>query len=173
METILVAAMMRAAPACGLRPEFDTFLFASIGEDGNGMQLSVLSGLARSNLDPWQEAAKLAELPGKTAVERLTSLIETLPGKAWARPDARAVATRLIALLPRTLAGNVAAGQTPDSLGEMIRSRSWWVYFLLMVLVFGSQILIASQQPSPAAHQADVTSVDEVAPPQPPIQSGQ
>jgi hypothetical protein len=173
METILVAVMMRAAPACGLRPEFDTFLFASIGEDGNGMQLSVLSGLARSNLDPWQEAAKLAELPGKTAVERLTSLIETLPGKAWARPDARAVATRLIALLPRTLAGNVAAGQTPNSLGAMIRSRSWWVYVLLMVLVFGSQILIASQQPSPAAHQADVNVGDEVAPPQPPVQSGQ
>jgi hypothetical protein len=149
------------------------FLFASIGEDGNGMQVSVLSGLARSDLDPWQEAAKLAELPGKTAIERLTSLIETLPGRAWARPDAQAVATRLIALLPRTLAGNVAAGQTLDSLGATIKSRSWWVYVLLMVLMFGSQILVASQQPSPAAHRADVNSTGEVAPSQPPIQSGQ
>jgi hypothetical protein len=173
METILVAVTMRAAPGSGLRPDFDMFLFASIGEDGNGMQVSVLSGLARSDLDPWQEAAKLAELPGKTAVERLAALIETLPGKAWARPDARAVATRLIALLPRTLAGNVAAGQTSDSLGAMIKSRSWWVYVLLMVLMFGSQILIASQQPPPAAYRADVNSSGEAAPPQPPMQSGQ
>ena len=168
-----MAVTMRAAPGSGLRPEFDMFLFASIGEDGNGMQLSVLSGLARSDLDPWQEAAKLAGLPGKTAVDRLTSLIETLPGKTWARSDARAVATRLIALLPRTLAGNVAAGQTPDNLGAMIKSRSWWVYVLLMVLVFGSQILVASQQPPPAAQRVDVNSGSEPAPPRPPVQSGQ
>ena len=45
--------------------EFNDFLFAPIGEDGNGMLVSVLSGLARLDVDPWQEAAKLAQLPGK------------------------------------------------------------------------------------------------------------
>jgi hypothetical protein len=173
MEAILVAVTIRAVPGSALRAEFDTFLFASIGEDGNGMQVSVLSGLARSDLDPWQEAAKLAELPGKTAVERLAALIETLPGKAWARPDARAVATRLIALLPRTLAGSPASGATPGSLGAMIKSRPWWVYVLLMSFVLGSQILIASRQPSPAAHLPDVNSTGVLAPPQPPVFSGQ
>jgi hypothetical protein len=173
MEAILVAVTIRAVPGSALRAEFDAFLFASIGEDGNGMQVSVLSGLARSDLDPWQEAAKLAELPGKTAVDRLTALIETLPGNAWARPDARAVATRLIALLPRTPAGNPASGPTPDNLGAMIKSRPWWVYVLLMTFVLGSQILVASQQPSPAAHLPAVNATGEVAPPQPPAFSGQ
>jgi hypothetical protein len=43
--------------------EFNDFLFAPIGEDRNGMLVSVLSGLARSDVDPWQEATRLAELP--------------------------------------------------------------------------------------------------------------
>jgi len=54
-----------------LNPEFDDFLFASIGEDRNGMLLSVLSAMARLDVDPWQEAAKLAGLPGQAATQRL------------------------------------------------------------------------------------------------------
>jgi len=109
MERILVAVMPSALPGSALRSEFDTFLFASIGADRNGMELSVLSGLAQSDLDPWQEAAKLAELPGKSAVERLASLIESLPGRAWAYPEAQAVATRLIGLLPHSIADNATS----------------------------------------------------------------
>jgi hypothetical protein len=67
--------MVRAASIFGLGREFDDFLFAPIGEEPNGMSLSVVSALARSNVDPWQEAAKLARLPAKTATQRLASLI--------------------------------------------------------------------------------------------------
>jgi hypothetical protein len=38
------------------RSEFGAFLFASIGEESNGMALSVISALARLGIDPWQEA---------------------------------------------------------------------------------------------------------------------
>jgi hypothetical protein len=41
-----------------LGSEFDDFLYASIGEDSNGVLLSVLSALARLDVDPWEEAAK-------------------------------------------------------------------------------------------------------------------
>jgi hypothetical protein len=58
-----------------LGAEFDDFLFAPIGKDRNGTPLSVLSALARLDIDPWQEADKLSQLPGETAVQRLTSLI--------------------------------------------------------------------------------------------------
>ena len=34
------------------------------------MLLSVLSALARLDIDPWQEAAQLAGLPGETATRR-------------------------------------------------------------------------------------------------------
>lgn len=43
-----------------LGSEFDAFLFAAIGEDRNGMPLSVVSFLARMDLDPWYEASSLA-----------------------------------------------------------------------------------------------------------------
>jgi hypothetical protein len=62
-----------------LRREFDAFLFASVGEDRDDMPLSVLSALARLDVDPRQEAAQLALLPVKTATQRLASLIAALP----------------------------------------------------------------------------------------------
>jgi len=168
-----VAVMPSALPGSALRSEFDTFLFASIGADRNGMELSVLSGLAQSDLDPWQEAAKLAELPGKSAVERLASLIESLPGRAWAYPEAQAVATRLIGLLPHSIADNATSSQTPHTLGAMMNSRPWWIYVMLMSFVLGSQFILASRQLPPTAHHADVISADDVARPQPAVASGQ
>ena len=74
-----VVEMTHSVSASHLGSEFDDFLFAPIGEDRNGMLLSVLSALARLDLDPWQEAAKLAGLPGETAIQRLASLIAGLP----------------------------------------------------------------------------------------------
>jgi hypothetical protein len=163
--------MSYAVPGSPLSPEFDSFLFAPIGADRNGMQVSALSGLARSDLDPWEEAAKLADLPGTAAIARLATIIEMLPGKAWGRQEATAAATRLIALLPHM---RVAAGdQTPDSRSVQSNLRSWWVYVVLMSLVLGSQFLIASQQQPPATQQSDVQSARDVAPTQPPVDPGQ
>lgn len=65
------------------------------------MLLSVLSALARLNVDPWQEAAKLALLPGETATQKLAAIIAALPDGPSARRDPRTIAARLIALLPR------------------------------------------------------------------------
>ena len=53
---------------------FDPFLFAAVGEQRNGTLLSVLSALARLDLDPWFEAASLSRLPATPATERLTLL---------------------------------------------------------------------------------------------------
>ena len=74
--------------ATSLGSEFDDFLFAPIAEESNGMLLSVISALARLDLDPWQEAIKLAGLPGETATKRLASLlIAALPGGPSAHLD--------------------------------------------------------------------------------------
>ena len=70
--------MTHSASPSVLGSEFDAFLFAPIGEDKNGMLLSVVSALARLNVDPWQEAAQLAGLPGDTATRRLASLIASI-----------------------------------------------------------------------------------------------
>jgi rhamnose utilization protein RhaD (predicted bifunctional aldolase and dehydrogenase) len=106
-----------------LGSEFDDFLYAPIGEDRNGVLVSVLSALARSDVDPWEEAAQLAQLPEETATQKLTSLIAALPDARSPHPEPETIASRLIALLPRqaishssprnTLSRAKAAPQSP------------------------------------------------------------
>ena len=76
------------------------FLFADVGVEPNGMTLSVLSILARRGMDPWQEAERLAKLPQTEAVDGLAQIIATTPASRWSLLDARAIASRLLALLP-------------------------------------------------------------------------
>src|SRR5579862_3396368 len=100
--------MMRSASSSSLGSEFNDFLFAPIGEERNGMLLSVLSALARLDVDPWQEAAELARLSRENATQRLASLIAAaLPDKPSVRLDPGSIAARLIALLPRGAGFNI------------------------------------------------------------------
>ena len=156
--------MTRPVATPSLGNKFNAFLFAPIGNNSNGMQVSVLSGLAQSDLDPWEEAAVLAQLPGKTAIERLALLIGKMPDKGWAYPDAASVATRLVALLPRQLVA-------PQSLGAMMNSRPWWVYVAIMSFVLGSQFMIASHQLPPKSDEASVRTSATASPQMPPPNS--
>jgi hypothetical protein len=80
---------------------FNDFLFAPIGEEENGVVLTALSALARSGVDPWDEAARLSQLSRETATKRLTTMISgLLPNGRWAQSTAGNIAARLIALLP-------------------------------------------------------------------------
>ena len=108
------------------------------------MLVSVLSGLARSDVDPWQEAAKLAQLPGETATKELAALIDALPDRAVSYPDPRAIAIRLIALLPHKLGTSGGRKQTPHSASVVMTSRPWWIYAAFIGFMLGSQLLIAS-----------------------------
>lgn len=90
-----------------LDPEFNDFLFASIGEEDNQMPLSVLSALARLGMDPWQEAAQLTRLPKDLATQRLASTIAALPPGHWATSDSGAIAARLLKLLPSQNTSNL------------------------------------------------------------------
>ncbi|MGB7100358.1 MAG: hypothetical protein WBD95_16555, partial [Xanthobacteraceae bacterium] len=77
----------RSASVVVRASEFDNFLFAMIGEDRNEMPLSVLSALARLDIDPWQEAAELARVPRETATQRLALSIAALPDGSSAHLD--------------------------------------------------------------------------------------
>jgi hypothetical protein len=169
-----VVVTTRPVPAARsvLGTEFDDFLFASIGEDCNGMQVSVLSGLARSDVDPWLEAAKLAQLPGETAAERLATFIGALPDRATPHPDSRTIATRLIALLPRPSGFNGGRQETLHSAWAAISSRPWWIYVVVMSFVLGSQFLIASHQQPAKPDNGEVNAVSTASPPVPPMNPG-
>ena len=166
--------MARTASVSELSSEFDDFLFAPIGEDRNGMLLSVLSALARLDIDPWQEAAQLAGLPGETAAQRLASLIATLPDQSSAHPDPATIAVRLIALLPCPARPNSRPHKTLPGAGAATRPRAViYMYAIFMVLALGAQWIEASRQPP--ARVDDVHAVASgAASPQPhPPDSGQ
>jgi hypothetical protein len=153
--------------------EFNDFLFAPIGEDGNGMLVSVLSGFARSDLDPWQEAAKLAALPGETATQRLISLIGALPDKVASYPDSRTIAARLVALLPRSPGSSAVSQGASHSAWAVMNSRPWWMYVVAMSFVLGSQFLIASHQLPAKPDDAKMKAASIISPPVSRVNSGQ
>ena len=110
------------------------------------MLLSVLSALARLDVDPWLEAASLARMPKATATARMASLIAALPDRPSARPDTATVAARLIALLPRGNDANAPShAVTPG--GAAASSPSTILFVILMALLLGAQLFTASRHP--------------------------
>jgi hypothetical protein len=118
----------RAVAIPPLRPEFDNFLYAPVSESDGEMPFSVLSALARQNLDPWEEAAKLAQLPQESAIERLSSIIPA------------ATAARVIALLPRASRFNIPAF---DALSGAVRRdiTPIVIYVIVGAIIFASALM--------------------------------
>jgi hypothetical protein len=83
-----------------LHSDLNDFLFAAVGDEPNGMPLSVISALTRLGVDPWDEAARLAALPKVLAAEALAPMIARLSVGRLPRSDDLAVARRLAGLLP-------------------------------------------------------------------------
>jgi hypothetical protein len=118
--------------------EFNEFLFASVGEEKSGLQLTVLSALARLGLDPWGEAARLSELPKETATRALAAAIASLPEGDWKVSDTRSIAIRLVNYLPgrgaqpaRSPQGRSIGDQKPKS-----EARKWLFWAALAAAVF-------------------------------------
>jgi hypothetical protein len=110
-----------------LNARYDDFLFAPVCEEANGMRLSVLSALARMNVDPWEEATRLAAMPKAIAEKALVSILDPASGRSWQPPEAQAIAARLVRLLPRPgEAATVAA--TGTATGPAQRTSYWWVW---------------------------------------------
>jgi hypothetical protein len=74
--------------------KYDHFLFAPICEEANGMQLSVLSALARMDVDPWEEATRLAAMPKAIAERTLGSTLDRVLGKSLNPSETEAIAAR-------------------------------------------------------------------------------
>jgi hypothetical protein len=84
-----------------LRSDFDKFLFATVGDEIDGIPLSVISALARLDLDPRDEAGRLSSLSNQEAVEQLAQLIAEVPGNFRPLGEARVLADGLVGLLPK------------------------------------------------------------------------
>jgi hypothetical protein len=140
--------MTHSASAAIERFQFDDFLFAPIGQEQNGMVLSVVSALARLDIDPWSEAVSLAQMSREVAIERMRLLIAAaLPEEAFPRSDTEAIASRLIALLPpRHISRSASIG---NSSGKTVVTANWRILaiFILIGFMLGIQVLTRSVQP--------------------------
>ena len=65
------------------------------------MPVSVVSALARMNLDPWDEAGSLAAMSVEAATAKLTSLLAALPDASLKRLDPLTLTARLVPFLPQ------------------------------------------------------------------------
>lgn len=131
-----------------INSEFDRFLFAPIGDQENGTPLSVLSILARNDIDPWQEAARLAQMPKELAAQSVASVIERLPNGRWGPPNSKAIAVRLVELLP----SHVSLISANQSSAQTIRSRA--LIWLTLGAVWGALIVAGSHAPPSSQNHA-------------------
>jgi len=110
--------------------KYNEFLFAPICEEANGMRLSVLSALARMNVDPWEEATRLAAMPNTIAERTLVSTLDLVPNKSWQPSETGVIAARLIRLLPQR--NEVSTTAATDIAAVRAQRTS---YFLLCVAI--------------------------------------
>jgi hypothetical protein len=144
--------MTHAASVTYLGSEFNDFLYAPIGPDRNGMLLSVLSALARQNVDPWEEAAALARLHVRAATDRLIALISAIPDGPSARPDPAAIAARLVALLPSPTAP-VRPPALLSDVSALTHARAGIVpYVMLLIFLLVGQLVAGLQLAAQVDH---------------------
>jgi hypothetical protein len=143
--------------------ELDPFLFAPVGEELNGIPLSVLSALVRLGLDPRQEAARLSRLTSKAATNQLVRMFARLPDRPWTSLDIRRIASRLVELLPAAPKG-VEPDQVKSATNRKPRSVATrhLIYLALALsggLVFGlianGHVTLDGHGGAPPISQAD------------------
>ena len=120
-------------------PEFDSFLFATVGEEQDGVPLSVLSVLSRLGLDPRDEAARLSRLTKEAAVDQLARMIARLSDQRWTLSEARRIAGGLIERLPTSnTAGKPHRREIRAELIAGSTASRYLIYAALLIALFVS-----------------------------------
>lgn len=115
-------------------PEFERFLYATVGEDRQGTDVTVISALSRLGLDPWKEAEDLSTLNRSAASSQLGKLLSGLSDVPSLAMDNRAVAAKLAALLPDRVKPRRRATQEMGNPPSR-RIPSVWIIAALVFLV--------------------------------------
>jgi hypothetical protein len=147
-------------PASNVTSRYDDFLFAWVWDEPGGMRLSVVSALARMNLDPWEEAARLTALPARDAERALVSTLSLLPGHPQLSPETGILAARLVSLLPKARAAATAKVATLTASHE--QQPSYWLVWLCIALAISFP---SSPRPATKTGAAAPASTSNAAPP--------
>jgi hypothetical protein len=147
-----------------LRPEYslghspyNPFLFAGIGEEKTGTELTVFSALTRLGFDPWREAERLADLPRETAARVFAVTLAMLPEGDWKASESEAIAARLVNRLPGRIAA-VNAGERSGG-GTMKPAVGAWLAWgaLAVAIVFLAFHLMGDNNLESGRRAADST----------------
>src|SRR5258708_4876469 len=130
-----------------LRPDLDKFLHAAVGEERDGVPLTVISGLVRLGLDPWDEAGRLSSLKKPEAGEQLAQTILRLTGPRGRCREARRIADGLIELLPTGARVREAAGGSRTKHPTIAPGKRFWLVCLLAVAAALASMIAAGDLP--------------------------
>ena len=118
-------------------PEFNRFLYASVGEDRNGYAVTVLSTLARLGLDPWNETAELVKLGRDGARTRLETLLARFRDVPALASDRGSIALDLSQLLPEgRKSGSPERDPATTAEGSPRLSGTIWVIIGIAFVLF-------------------------------------
>lgn len=125
-----------------LRPdgtEYDAFLFAIVGDDRNGASVTVLSALARLDLEPWAEARNLAGLTREIAQIRLSTHLNSITRTSVLTLSSENGSAMLVDLLPKHA--------SPLDPSTKLVSQGWidWTQLALIGVVVLAVILYLAQ----------------------------
>jgi hypothetical protein len=113
---------MRKTSSDSYDVKLESFLYAVIPDDRSGAPLTVLSLLARKNLDPWEEAANYAQSPGAAAVASLSDLLAEVMPYSFLDERVCTEAVRLLDLLPSPhYADPVAQNPTLPVIADLLK----------------------------------------------------
>jgi hypothetical protein len=137
-----------------LRTDLDDFLFAPIAQDANGMPLTVASVLARLDVDPWAEAADLADLSREAATEKLIALLAGVPNGPSPGADTATLASHLVALLhasPKPRVSTTGAAPPRAAVAPQPRRVKLAIYYLLALIfmLLGHWVMTQRGVPAP------------------------
>lgn len=136
-------------PGSTLTSRYDLFLSAPIYNESNGMRLSVLSAFARQDVDPWDEATRLAAMPKAVAAKTLVSTLNLISDGHLNPSDAAVVAARLVALLPQgSESATAAAIKSEGDRAQRARYTLLWVSIAIALSLLSSH------------HQANTTAAN-------------
>jgi hypothetical protein len=123
--------------------EYNRFLYSSVGEEKKiGTELTVLSAFVRLGIDPWQEAARLSDLPRKAAARALAETLTALPDGIWEASESEATSARLVSWLPERstsaipLPGASVRRQLHTGWKMNSLSRAWLAWGVLALALF-------------------------------------
>jgi hypothetical protein len=155
-----ISVMASPRPTLNVTSAYDAFLFAPIVDESGVTRLSVLSALARTDVDPWEEAARLAALSTSDAERSLLSTLNLFPGHPQSSLETETLAARLVALLPKARA--VTTAKVATITGSHEQRTNYWLVWLCFGIVMS---FLSPHQHATTATAGDSASTSNAARP--------